>query len=281
MNRKNSRIRKSVISYVISFVLALSIVGLVMLSSGKYSMLSIRAVMHTCEKIDYYGEMKSEITDRSYEMGIPYGVEKKALKKVFTIKQIKKDMTNVMKSRVEDEKYIVDTSSIGETMMNNIKTAYEDSGQIWTDKQEESMQEYVGAVEKMYIEKMSIPGNGYIANAINMSTRLAIAGIPLCIIIIVMCVFFLLSMRKYTHHGLRFIAYGVLGGGLTLVTVFAACISNGFIYRFNISDVYLRKFFTFYIGHQMLMFVFFGIFILIGGGVLVYVTHRFKISEEI
>jgi uncharacterized membrane protein YidH (DUF202 family) len=75
---------------------------------------------------------------------------------------------------------------------------------------------------------------------------------------------------------MRYIAYSVLGAGATLLTVFSALISNGFIYKFNISDTYMRRFFTYYIGHEFLMLVFVGIGLIVMGVLLVLIISRKK-----
>ena len=97
------------------------------------------------------------------------------------------------------------------------------------------------------------------------------------VLIAIVCIFYLIASRRYVYHGIRYVAYSVIGAGITLLTVFAAAISDGSIYRFNISDVYMRKFFTYWIGHEMLMQVFAGIGFLIAGALLIYMVIRQKV----
>lgn len=128
----------------------------------------------------------------------------------------------------------------------------------------------------MYQKKILIPGIDSIVKMISVSDKVVIIGIPILLLIAILCMFYLISSRRYAYHGMRYVAYGFLGAGITLVTVFAGFISDKSIYRMNISDVYMRKFYTFWIGHEMLMQVFAGIAFLLAGAVVIYLVIRQK-----
>lgn len=268
--------RRTIVSYVLAFVLMLSLMCVSLLVFGKYSMLSERAVMHSCDRIEYYDDICDEMSTEAYYMGIPYGIEKKCLKNVFTSKQIRADMSVVVEAKINEEKLFIKTDHIREKITENV---IKQNGEL-TEAQKQSLEAYIIEVEKMYQKKMVIPGIDYIAKAINISTKVALVCVPLAVLIAIVCAFWLISMRRLAYRGLRFVVYGILGAGITLVTVFAAMISNGFIYRFNISNAYMRKFFTYYIGHEMLMQVFSGIGMLLAGAILIYVVMRQKFRRK-
>lgn len=274
--RGGKRRKQTIISYIMSFILMLSLMCISLLSLGKYSMLSEHGVMHSCDRIEYYDDICDEMSKEAYYLGIPYGIEKKCLKDVFTKKQVRADMLTVLRNQIAEEKPLIKTYDIRNKISENVVKQY---GELNATEQR-SLQTYITEVEKMYQKKMVIPGSDFITEAIRMSTKVALVGIPLAILIAILCTFLLISIRKYAYHGLRFVVYGVLGAGITIVTVFAAMISNGFIYKFNISDVYMRKFFTYYIGHEMLMQVFAGIGMLLAGAILIYVVIRQKFRSE-
>lgn len=275
--RHKSRRNKAIISYILSFILMLLLMFISLLTLGKYSMLSERGVMHSCDRIEYYDDMCEEMKSEAYYMGIPYGIEKKCLKKVFTSKQVRKDMLKVLEAQISEEKVIVNTEHVREKIKANV---VKQNGEL-TENQQQSLDAYIVEVEKMYQKKMTIPGSDYIVKAIRMSTEVALIGVPVAVLIAILCSFLLISMRRSAYRGLRFVIYGILGAGITLVTVFAAMISKGFIYRFNISNAYMRKFFTYYIGHGMLMQVFVGIGLLLAGAILIYVVTRQKFRVRV
>jgi hypothetical protein len=259
-----------------AFILMLSLIGISLLSVGKYSMLSSHGVIHACDRIEYYNSLRKEIKKEAYYMGIPYGIKKKCLDGVFTNEQIRSDMSNALTSQIQEKHYTIETEQIKTAITENVE---EVMGEL-SSEQKESLDAYVDEVAKLYREKMVIPGSEYLAKMINVSTKIAVVGIPIFVLLAILCVFFLISTRKYSYHGLRYVVYGTLGAGITLLTIFAGLISNAFIYRFNISDVYMRKFYTFLIGHEMLMQAFVGIGLLIAGAIMIYMVVRQKVRLE-
>lgn len=272
MSRKSKRSTRAVIRYIITFVLMVSLVGISLMSYGKYSMLSVHGVINSCERVKYFKDICNEMETEAYYLGIPFGITKKEIKGVFEEKEVRQDVTNIIVSMKNGNKPRIDTYELRKRMEEKI-TAKEGS---LNTKQKESLSVYISQVENMYQKKVYIPGTDSIVKMINIADRVVLIGIPLLLFIIIISIFYLISSRRYVHHGLRSVAYSFIGAGITLVTVFAGMISDRSIYRFNISDVYMRKFFTFWIGHEMLMQVFAGIMLLMTGALLIYLVIRQK-----
>ncbi len=270
--KSRRRTRITIISCILSFILMLSLLCGSILIFGKYSMLSMHGITYTCDRITYFEDASEEISLKAYQMGIPYGIKKKCLKDVFTAKTVRQDVLAMMEAQISGEKYVVKADEIREKITANVVDEY---GQL-KESEQESLDQYMVSVINLYQKKIEIPGATYIAKMVNIASKAAMIGIPICVLLIILCTFCLISMRRHYYRGLRYVAYGTLGAGFTLTTVFAASISNGFIYKFNISNAYMRKFFTFFIGHEMLIQVFSGIGMIIAGGVLIYMVFRQK-----
>ena len=272
-NRSVRRKLRTAVRYIITFVLMICMMCSLSLGVAKYSMLSTRAVLHTCDRVEYYDGLATELEHESYRLGIPYGISKKMVKGVFDKKELRRNIEKVIESGKKDQTPSIDTYNIRQNIQKNVE---KEKGKL-SKKQKESLDTYILQVENMYHKKVYIPGVDTIARVINATDKVALICIPLMVLIAIVCIFYLIASRRYVYHGIRYIAYSVIGAGITLLTVFAAAISDGSIYRFNISDVYMRKFFTYWIGHEMLMQVFAGIGFLIVGALLIYMVIRQKV----
>lgn len=272
MSRQSKRTTRVIARYMITFVLMLCLMGISLLGYGKYSMLSVHGVVHACERVEYFEDICKEMKNEAYYLGIPYGISKKELSGVFEKKEVTKDIVNVVVSKKEGNTPRIDAYHVRKKIEENVAAK---NGSL-TEEQKKSLNAYIVQVERMYQKKIVIPGIDYIAEMIRVTDKVAIIGIPVLLLLAIICIFYLISSRRYVYHGLRYVAYGFLGAGITLVTVFAGLISDKSIYRMNISDVYMRKFFTFWIGHEMLMQVFAGIAFLLVGAVVVYLVIRQK-----
>lgn len=182
---------------------------------------------------------------------------------------------DTLSAELEGETTVIKTDFLRSDIKSNVTRQM---GKL-TQKQEESLNKYIVEVEKMYQKKMVVPGLEYIAKMINIATKLLLIVVPICVLLAILCMFYLISTRSQVYRGMRYITYAVLGAGITLLTVFAAFISDGFIYRFNISDVFMRRFYTYYIGHEFLMQVFTGIGFLILGCIMIYMIKRKKYNQ--
>lgn len=272
---KKSVILKSAISFALSFLLMLSIIFAAIFLIGKYSMLSLRGVEYTCERVEYYEGVRDEIREQANHLAIPFGIDKKCLKGTFKKRQVEKDMLSVLKAQMKGKTPEISTTAIRKNIIKNVEQKY---GEL-SKKEQESLEKYIHEVEKIYRKKMVIPGSSYIVKSIHTSTRISMIVIPICAFIALLCIFFLVSMRRYVFEGLRYVVYGIWGAGIMLVTAFSAMISNGFIYKFNISDVFMRKFYTYWLGHTMLMYVFAGILLLLFGVLLIYIIFRQQVRD--
>lgn len=272
MSRKRKHMARMIARYIITFVLMVCLMGISLLGYGKYSMMSVHGVVNSCERVKYFEDICNEMKTEAYYLGIPYGIGKKNLSGVFEKKQVTKDIVTAMVSMKEGNVPRIDTYDLRKKIEENVEAK---NGKL-TDAQKESLNTYISQVEKMYQKKIMIPGMDKMVQMIRVTDKVAIVGIPVLLLIAIISIFYLISSRRYAYHGLRYVAYGFLGAGATLVTVFAGLISDKSIYRMNISDIYMRKFFTFWIGHEMLMQVFAGIAFLLTGTVVVYLVIRQK-----
>ena len=272
MSGKRKPMGRMIARYIITFVLMVCLLGISLLGYGKYSMLSVHGVVNACERVGYFEDICDEMKTEAYYLGIPYGIRKKNLSGVLEKKQVTKDIVTVVASKKEGNNPRIDTYDIRSKIEENVTAA---NGEL-NGNEKESLDAYISQVEQMYQKKILIPGIDSIVKMISVSDKVVIIGIPILLLIAILCMFYLISSRRYAYHGMRYVAYGFLGAGITLVTVFAGFISDKSIYRMNISDVYMRKFYTFWIGHEMLMQVFAGIAFLLAGAVVIYLVIRQK-----
>ena len=66
MSRKSKQSTRAVIRYIITFVLMVSLVGISLMSYGKYSMLSVHGVINSCERVKYFKDICNEMETEAY-----------------------------------------------------------------------------------------------------------------------------------------------------------------------------------------------------------------------
>ncbi len=310
MSRRQSRrkLKKDIICYFLSFILMNSLIVLSVASLGTYSMFSIHGVTHSAERVDYYDYLKSELMQQAYDMAIPFGLDEVLktkneqssaneettevkqvtknnveiegiifLDKVFSVDEIQNDVENYLKAQVEGKTYEIHTEKMEKRLYDAVK---KEKKQL-TSEEEQSLEAYTTQLMELYKTKIPFPTSWLLVKGIQLASKVIWFAIPISILTTLLSIFLIMSMRTATYRGLRFVAYGILGAGATLTTVCAAMISDGAIYRLNVSNAYMRRFFTFLLGHEMLMQVFSGIVMLVLGVILIYAIARLKFRGRV
>lgn len=311
MKRYNRhKLKKDIKCYILSFILMLSLISLSLVSLGTYSMMSVHGVLNAANRVDYYDYLKSDMMQQAYDMAIPFGIdqilkksevkekesettgaeeestEKKLVTKsnveiedgiifmeeVFSVEKIENDVKAVLKAKLDGKDYEVDTKQMEDKILELVKK----ESKSLSAEEEQSIQAYSEQLMEVYKSKVVLPSLPIIVWGIQFFQKIIWFVVPISLFVSLLCIFLIMSMRTETYRGLRFVAYGTLGAGATLATVFAAMISDGSIYRMNISSAYTRRFFTFLIGHEMLMQVFAGILMLLSGAIMVFTIARMK-----
>ena len=270
--RHKHRIRQTIIYYILSFILMLSIATVVVLAVGKVSFSSERAIEHASVKTHYYYDLKNEMEQKAMDMSAPFGIPRSSLKGVFVEDEVKNDVIKILSEKVDNQKEIVDMANIE----RRIKTNVENKMGKLNAKQNKSLDAYIKKIEDVYMTKLHYPTEDIMVKIINKSTQFAWIAIPLAVIIGFFCAFYLVVSRHYAYHGLRYVVYGVMAAG-TLITIgFAAIIANGSIYHYNITDAFMKKFYSYWFGHLFLMYVIFGIGIFVFGLIGIFLVYRQK-----
>lgn len=270
--RHKHKVRQTIINYVLSFILMLSIIVIVAGGVCKWSFASRRAVFHAAEKTHYYYHLKNEIEQKSLDLGKPFGIDLDCIKGVFKQGEVKNDVIKTFDEKLYSEKEIIDLGVIDRRIRENVKKK---EGSL-SASQNNSLNVYIKKVQKMYMEKLHFPTESQMVNLIKYTNTLAWIAIPLAVVIGFFCAFYLVVSRHYAYHGLRYVIYGVLGAGALITVGFAALVSNGKFYNYNLTDSYLKDFYGYYVGHVMLMNVIYGIAVMVLAFIGVFIVYRQK-----
>lgn len=270
--RHKHRTRQLIINYLLSFILMLSIVTAVFIGVAKYSFVSERAILHAGEKTHYYYNLKNEMEQKAMEYAVPFGIDKSCLENVFQESGVKTDVIKVLNEAVENKTEIINIGEIERRIRANVE---KQEGKL-NAEETKSLNVYIKKVQDMYEKKLHYPTEKLMAELINRSTKIAWIAFPLSVVIGIFCIFYLIVSRHYAYHGIRYVVYGIMGAGALITVGFAAVISNGTVYHFNVTNSYMKELYVYWVGHPLLMGVIFGIGFLVVGLIGIFIVYRQK-----
>lgn len=145
---------KKVISNILSFILFALIILVCLLTIIRTTILNQDYVISKLESANYYERMSGEIVEQFKNYTIQSGLSDNVIENLYTPDGLKQDINNVINSIYTGSKLEIDTSEIGEKLKENILKEVEDEG-ITVDFEEESMREYIRAIEDAYESQVS------------------------------------------------------------------------------------------------------------------------------
>lgn len=234
--------------------------------------MSERAVIHSADKNQYFYHLKNELEKKSMDYAIPFGISRDCLKNVFDYREIRSDVVKVFDGKLNDQKEIVDVGNIEKRILRNVEKK---EGKL-NSKQKASLNVYIKKITDMYYKKIHFPTESTMVKMISKSTSVVWISIPLSSFIAIVCAFYMIVSRHYAYHGMRYVAYGIMGAGVFLAVSAAAIISNGFIYNYNITDAFMKMYYVYWIGHPLLMTVISGIAVMFLGLIFIFLIYRQK-----
>lgn len=270
--RHKHRIRQAIINYILAFILMISVVVIVAGGVAKWSFASKRAIMHAGERTHYYYNLKNEIEQSAINIGKPFGIDKECVVGVFKAKEVENDVSKTLDEKINNEKEIIDVGEIDRRIRANVE---KQNGGLSAD-QTNSLNVYIKKVQDMYMKKIHFPTEKVMVEVINKSTTIAWIAIPLAVVIGFLSAFYLIVSRHYAYHGLRFVIYGLLGAGALITVGFSAIVSNGSFYNYNLTDSFMKDFYSYYVGHVMFISVIYGIGVLVLGFIGIFLVYRQK-----
>ena len=111
----------NIVSVILSFAITVSILLMFVFGVAKYTGLSIRGVIHTCEKTEYYRELYNEMLDEALYVGRPYGIEKQHIENIIDYSKFIGDTNKKILSDIVGEEYNPDLSYIDIKIMENVE----------------------------------------------------------------------------------------------------------------------------------------------------------------
>ncbi len=201
---------KKIISFILAFVLSLSIIAVFILgyiNSALFSEVNIRTSM---KDTNYYYNIYSIINDTANDYVLQSGFDNKVLDDVITEYQVQEDMNKVIDGLYNNKKVEIDTDKLKKKLHENIQKQIEEENHVVTESTKADIEEFEKSVIDAY--KSNIFYSQDVLNKIGSYIQkihkiLNIAVISLSIAILILA---LIMFKVYEPSiGVAFITAGV------------------------------------------------------------------------
>ena len=212
---------KRIVTYVIAFILMLSIIACIVIQTVRTTILNKEYIISKMEENNYYESVKTNIQS-SFEGYIQQsGLEEEVITDLFSIDEVKNDTGILLSNIYTNENQKIDTEKIKSRLRDKIYTSLADVKLKNDDKK--SIEEFVDIIADTYkneIEHTDWLGklNGKVYK---LSEILNIANIALYVLPIILILILIVAHKKDIYRaidriGISFVGSGVLIIGLTI-----------------------------------------------------------------
>lgn len=145
------RLFKKIVKYIVVILLAISIIGLVLISILSSTILDKGYIISELEKSNYYTNLYSEIESNFEKYIYQSGLDESVIKDICTISKVREDTNKIITNLYNGMQEKIDTTAIKEKLNENIETSL--NGNI-TPSQEKAISEFVDTIANEYTQSI-------------------------------------------------------------------------------------------------------------------------------
>lgn len=246
-NKKNKGSRVLVVGarYVVSFLLALDLTVMLLLSMLEMSFTNREVILNVFEQDAYCEEVRDFVITTSNKITFTVGItEEELYGDDLTVERIKTQAVLYAQNTLDGAFYQADSEAFQEDIYQNILLYMEDRGFEESEsnlKSAEHLAEIVAGYYKSGVEFPYLSVFASLCNTISGYTKYAlIGGSVLAVILIVLL--FMLCKRKY--HGAKFIVYGIISAMLNVLVPVGYLYFSRVYTRITIDTGFIKYFIT-------------------------------------
>lgn len=275
-HNKSQNLLRSIISFILAFLLSLSLTALTLLLVMEWSGFSRSSFYKNMSANNYYGYVKVDINNEAESTTIPIGLPADVLKNVFTSFKISQDVNGYIDAVFSGKEYTADTTEITKNLNNNIQNYFKKQGIKLTQEQENNIQPYTASIEKIYLDTVKMPLLSAFVKARTFYQKIFPIGVTACIIFTLICLFLIIRLHQWLHRALRYITYSTIAAGLMTGILPLLILNSGFYKKVNLSPQYFYNFYTDYVTSIFTSYLYFSVFWLVLSAILFAIINIIK-----
>lgn len=211
----NHKLRK-IISFVLAFLLSLSLLGVTALGCVKNGLFSTRTILSLMDE-EYCTAVRKETEDALSDYTIPTGIDTSVVEGVVTVSDVTTDVKGYIYAAFAGNEYTPNTTLMDERIKANVVKFFEENSAELDDDTEDIIDTFIAELDAVYTRSIELRIINAVIKANQVFSRFympsLIALLILSLILGILCV----RIHHYAHRGMRYVAYAV--GGTALMSL--------------------------------------------------------------
>lgn len=272
----SKKIIRILVSYLFSFLLALSLLVLSVVCIAGYTLSEKYA--KSCLSDSYFSGIKVNVEEAARDYTIPTGLDTSVVDNVFEIAKIRQDIETYIDNTFKIRKSTLDTSAEEARLRENVleflaeegvstKVVNPEESEVELDAEsveafnnsveetKRAVDEYVSEIISIYQKRIKLAGLDYLVKIGNDYHKYFPLLLIISILVAIISCFLCLKVHHLPHRGLRYLVYGFSGGFMMVFLAPFIAFLNGFYNRLGITPDYFKVYMVTYIKGVLAQFM--------------------------
>ena len=273
MKKNKSR---TVISFILSILLAIFMTLLVILTITRFTMTSPSYLVNKLEDANYFTgsveTLNDRIQDSTQSTGFPLEMFENYVDENTATNAIKTYITNALNG----EATIIDTTEFENKLNSDVDTYLTQNNIIVNTEEQEAVNAMKSDIINDYQSYMSFPAVTTIASIIAMFNHYYLIIAAVLLVLIIFSSVILYRLYHHYYYRRRFFSYSILASGWMCFIIPALLYIGGFVNRLSLTPQYFYSFVTTLLNSYLLMFIYVGIILIVLGSIFAYIKFERK-----
>ena len=212
----NHKLRK-IISFVLAFLLSLSLLGVTALGCVKNGLFSTKTILKLMDE-EYCSAVRKETEDALSDYTIPTGIDTWVVEGVVTVSDVTTDVKGYIYAAFAGNEYKPNTTLMDERIKENVVKFFDENFTELDDETDDIIDAFIAELDAVYTASIELRIINAVVKANEIFTKFympsLIALLILSLILGILCV----RIHHYAHRGMRYVAYAVGGTALIILS---------------------------------------------------------------
>lgn len=275
-HRKVKKTTRSIVSIILSFLLAVIFTAGSILVGVYIGFLNENRIIDGLNYKDYYSGVENKFYEKITDISTPMGIPESVVSGIVESETIHQDVKNYVVAAVNGQTFVISTDTLKANLETNVRTYFISLGWELSAEQEATLPEYTQIVADEYVSLVKVPFVEHFAQAKDMLRKIILIALPIIAVLTGLCVFLLLKMQRWKHRGVRYVTYSTFSAMVMVALPGIAALISGFYEKINISSEYLYNALVKFISNGLWVFIYLAIVWLVISVSLLFIIRFLK-----
>ena len=271
-------LKDKIVGSIISFLAAFFLFMILFVCISKGMIMNKGYLLSVLDDTNYYSEVRDELVLDLKKSAGAAGFEPSIYDDFLQVEDVKKDAIAYINNSFKQKSVEINEEGFKEKLSAHLYQTIKKDNIVMDKEDKQRLDSYIQINANGYKRYVMFPFIQYIVMGVQMMDRILPFAITICIILLLLSLFFLWRM-KLKHQHLSLYISSILGGAGWMCAVLPLVILlGGYTHKINLKPKYYYDFFTQYLDGYLWMMSLVGLFFIIIGIINVLLIYKKRIK---